>query len=151
MRIYEVGFHGLPTALEEGITKLTQDIRSFIEKHEGTVLAEGAPELIELAYPMFVSFNGKRTRYDKAHFGWFKFELGSTAAQELNAELGENGTVLRHILFTTTNDDTKRPMVVREVRRSQEGAPVRVRREEKTDEPVNEEAIEKSIEEIVTE
>ena len=43
LRIYEVGYHIIPTVLEENVEKVVGDIRTVIEKAGGSFIAEGAP------------------------------------------------------------------------------------------------------------
>jgi hypothetical protein len=49
-RVYEVGYHIIPTVAEENIESIVSEIRSVIEKAGGSFIAEGAPSLIKLAY-----------------------------------------------------------------------------------------------------
>ena len=55
-RIYEIGYHIIPTVKEEDIEKTVGEIRKAIESSVGkaTFIAEGAPSLMKLAYPMSV-------------------------------------------------------------------------------------------------
>src|SRR3990167_8661900 len=51
VRIYEVGYHIIPTVAEENLEKVVGGIRATIEKAGGSFIAEGAPTLTKLAYP----------------------------------------------------------------------------------------------------
>src|SRR3972149_2916483 len=51
-RIYEVGYHIIPTIAEENLEKVVGGIRATIEKAGGSFIAGGAPTLTKLAYPM---------------------------------------------------------------------------------------------------
>ncbi|HEY4478753.1 MAG TPA: hypothetical protein VI981_00095, partial [Candidatus Paceibacterota bacterium] len=75
-RIYEIGYHIIPTVKEEDIEKTVGEIRKGIESSAGkaSFIAEGAPSLIKLAYPMSVREGEKYTEYDRGYFGWIKFE-----------------------------------------------------------------------------
>ena len=81
-RIYEIGYHIIPTVKEEDVEKIVGGIRSVIEKSGGSFIAEGAPSLIRLAYPISaLAVEGeKRVEYDRGYFGWIKFESAISAA-----------------------------------------------------------------------
>src|SRR3990167_4425026 len=51
-RIYELGYHIIPTVKEEDVEKIVGSIRSVIEKAGGSFIAEGAPSLTKLSYAM---------------------------------------------------------------------------------------------------
>jgi ribosomal protein S6 len=144
-RVYELGYQGLPTALEEGITKLVADIRSFISGKGGTFLGEGEPALMDLAYPMYVSKNGKRTQYLQGYFGWMKFEGSPVCAKELGEMLNENATVLRSMIFKTIKDEAKKLTVVREQKREPQS---RSRRDDRAQEAAPEVAPVKPVDEV---
>lgn len=153
-RIYELGYHIVPTVKDEDVEKVVGDIRGVIEKHKGNFIAEGAPQSIKLAYEMAVmSSHGKRTMFDRAHFGWIKFEVVPEAAVELKKMLAIDKRILRSIIFLTVREDTRaaaRP-VLRDVRRTDSIDTTRKVVEEKSDVPVSEEAIDKAIADIVIE
>lgn len=153
LRIYELGYHILPTVKEEEIDRVVSAIRGVIEGAGGTFIAEGAPQSIKLAYPMFVTNEGKRTRYDRAYFGWLKCEVNAEAAQGIEAAMKANKEILRSIMFRTVREDTRaqaRPVTLREVKREGtiKSAPKKGAEEGATEE-VSEEALDKSLEGII--
>src|SRR3989344_4245141 len=85
-RIYEIGYHIIPTVKEEDIEKTVGEIRKVIESSIGkaTFIAEGAPSLMKLAYPMSVREGEKYTEYDRGYFGWKKFEAPASIVAVLN-------------------------------------------------------------------
>jgi hypothetical protein len=48
-RVYEAGYHVVPTVAEGDVEKVVASIRSVIEKLGGHFIAEGAPSLLKLA------------------------------------------------------------------------------------------------------
>lgn len=154
-RIYEIGYLVSPTVKEEDIDKVVGAIRSEIEKAGGNFIAEGAPSSMKLAYPITTRGGGKKTEYDRAYFGWIKFEAQIQVAKALEVSLSKNQDILRSIVFQTVREDTRAKMkapTLREVRRTDtiKAAPHRVATtEEKT--PVSEEDLEKALKEITTE
>lgn len=152
-RVYEVGYHINPEAKEDDLEAVVAGIRSIIEKAGGTFIAEGAPSLIKLAYDIPVRASGKVAMYDRAHFGWLKFEAPSTVAFELEASLKKSKDVIRFIVFRTVREDTRahfKAPQLREVKRTDTLKPT-VRRVEESSEPINEEEIDKAIEGLTVE
>lgn len=153
LRIYELGYHIISTVKEDEVDRVTSTIRSVIEKAGGTFIAEGAPQNVKLAYSMFVTNEGKRTRYNQAYFGWIKFEVGANQAEGIEAALKANKDVLRSLMFKTVREDTRassRPAGLREVRREGTIKSTPKKGAEGAAEGVSEEALDKSIEGIIT-
>ena len=101
LRIYEIGYHVSPGIKEEDVEKVVADIRKAIEKEGGSFIAEGAPSLTRLAYAIGGHEGGKYVDFDRAYFGWIKFEAPSEAAQRLDESLKRSAPVIRHIVFRT--------------------------------------------------
>ena len=153
LRIYEIGYQIIPTVKEDALDPIVAVIRGIIEKHSGSFIAEGAPSLIRLAYPMGHRENDKNIEYDRAFFGWIKFEAMPEVAQALDEALKAHSDVLRYMVFRTVREDIRRqikPPVLREVRRTDviKQSPHRV---EESAEPVSEAQIDKAIEEMIVE
>lgn len=152
IRVYEVGYHITPDAKEDDIEAIVAGIRSVIEKAGGTFIAEGAPSLMKLAYSIPVKAGGKISEFDRAHFGWLKFEASTEVAHELESSLKKSKDVIRFVVFRTVREDTRahfKAPQLREVKRTDTIKPT-VRREESA-EPVNEEEIDKAIEGLTVE
>jgi len=120
-RVYEAGYHIVPTVKEEDVEKVVSSIRSEIEKLGGSFIAEGAPSLVKLAYPMDKREGEKHSEYDRGYFGWLKFESATNAASELANILKSNPQILRSIIFKTVREDTRakfKAPQLREVKRT---------------------------------
>lgn len=152
-RIYEVGYHIIPTAKEEDLDKIVGSIRTIIEKAGGSFIAEGAPVLTRLSYSMSIREGEKHVEYDRGYFGWIKFEAEVAIAKTLDEALKKNAELLRHIIFQTVREDTRakyRAPQLREVKRTDtiKSTP---RRPEEGTAPVSEEQLEKALEDITAE
>lgn len=152
-RVYEIGYHILPTVKEEDIDSVVQGIRTAIEHAGGSLVAEGAPSLTRLAYDMEKREGEKYTAYDRAYFGWLKFEAATSAVHALESFLKGDTNILRSILFKTVREDTRakfRAPTLREVKRTDtiKAAP---RHEEVSSGPVSEEKLDKAIETLTIE
>ncbi|PIR82713.1 hypothetical protein COU20_00850 [Candidatus Kaiserbacteria bacterium CG10_big_fil_rev_8_21_14_0_10_59_10] len=121
LRVYEVGYHIAPTVKDEEVEKVVGGIRAAIEKSGGSFIAEGAPSLLKLAYQIEVRENGKRTRYDRAHFGWIKFEVTTEGAKAVSHAVKNEKDIIRSLVFRTVREDTRAKMkapTLREVKRT---------------------------------
>lgn len=155
-RIYEVGYHVVPTAKDDDVEKVIAVIRSHIEKAGGNFIAEGAPSLMKLAFPMEVREGEKNIEYDRAYFGWLKFESSPEAARELETSLQQNNAIVRCIVFQTVREDTRAKMKapqLREVKRTDtiKAAPRRAPSEEGDKPAVSEADLDKALETLTTE
>ena len=152
-RVYEAAYLLAPSVKEEDIESVVGGVRSVIEKAGGSFIAEGAPTLMKLAYPVEMRENDKNVDYDRGYFGWIKFEASVEAAEALDASLKANPAILRSIVFRTVREDTRAKIkmsTMREVKRTDviKAAP---RRAEESAAPVSEADLEKAIEGITTE
>jgi ribosomal protein S6 len=154
-RIYEVGYHIKPTAKEEDLDKIIGGIRAVIEKQGGSFIAEGAPALTRLAYPMEVREGEKYSEYDRGYFGWIKFEGTVEASKALEAALKRSADLIRFIVFRTVREDTRakyKAPTLREVKRTDTLKTTARRPEEATVAgPVSEEQLEKALEDLTAE
>jgi ribosomal protein S6 len=120
-RVYEAGYHIVPTVAEGDVEKVVAGIRSEIEKLGGNFIAEGAPSLIKLAFAMDKREGEKYASYDRGYFGWLKFEGSTSSAASLTAALKTNPQILRSIVFKTLREDTRakfKAPQLREVKRT---------------------------------
>ncbi len=155
MRIYEIGYHIVPTAKEEDLEKIVNEIRGTIEKEGGSFIAEGAPSMTRLAYPMPVREGERNVEYDRGYFGWIKFEANVAIVDALSEKLKRNRNFIRFIVFRTVREDTRAKMkapTLREVKRTDtiKSAPRRGGAEESAT-PVSEVDLEKALQDITTE
>jgi len=108
IQVYELGYHILPTVVADDLEGEVAKLRTAIEKRGGSFISEGTPEMMNLEYPMFINNGGKNTRYERAYFGWIKFEMPVDEAVLLRDEdLKMNKEVLRFILIKTTREETR--------------------------------------------
>lgn len=152
-RIYEIGYHIIPTTPEENIEKIVGEVRSSIEKLGGNFITEGAPILTKLSYEMDIKEGDKRVSHDRGYFGWIKFEAPVTVATILDTELKVNPNILRALVFRTVREETRARMkapTLREVKRTDtiRTAP---RRAEETAAPVSEVDLDKALKDITIE
>lgn len=149
--IYELSYH-LPVSLTEKDQEAVLDVfRKEISKAGGVFLAEGALEEADLAYPM----KAQGSTHTKSFFGWMKFELDPASAKMLQTEtIPQEKRLIRAVLIQTVREDTRASAQARSTNLVQEvenkGVLERKVTTEETPAEVSEEAIDKSIDDLVT-
>lgn len=148
LQIYELGFHILPIVPEEGLEKEVSSIKAIIEKNGGLFIGEeGSPKLIKLAYSMSKVLKNKRTVFDTAYFGWFKFEANPSSILKVEENLKKVENILRFLLIKSVRESkmvSKRPMfgVASTTPKAEDP---------KKNEEISEEQVDQAIEELVLE
>lgn len=99
-RVYELGFHIDPELSVEEAKKVYQAIRT----KAGTVVAEGEPQKIPLAYTISRGETAGRRDFDSAFFAWIAYEIDG-AGHEAVLELVKGDTrVFRFLDVRTTKE-----------------------------------------------
>ena len=155
LRVYEVGYHIVPTVKEEEVEKVVADIRAIIEGVGGSFIAEGAPSMLKLAYDMSIREGEKHVEFDRSYFGWLKFEATTDAAEAIEKALKAHVSVIRALVFKTVREDTRAKMnapTLRAVQRTDtiQAAP-RATAEETKEVPVSEADLDKALETLTAE
>jgi len=151
-RIYEIGYLVSPSVKEEDVEKTVAEIRKEIEQQGGSFIAEGAPSMTRLSYPIGATEGGKNVDFDRAYFGWLKYEAPVASAQAMDASLKQSSTIIRYLVFRTVREETRAHLKapqLREVRRT-DTIKTTPKREESTA-PVSEADLDKALEDITAE
>jgi ribosomal protein S6 len=147
-KIYEIGFHIVPTVPEDGLGARVTAIRDVIEGNGGHVIADEYPKHMELSYPMTKVASNKRSMYRTAYFGWIKFEVDPAQVKAIELGIKKDDLVLRFIMVKTVRENTMVPKKLLQQKRGEETAP---RAEEKVEEKpaLSAEELDKTIDELV--
>lgn len=151
LRVYEAGYHIVPQTKEEDLDAVVAKVRAVIEKVGGTFIAEGAPVLMKLSYPMTTREGDKNVTYDRSYFGWLKFEAPGEVVEDLTEFFAGTRDIFRSMVFKTIREDTRAKLKgpqLREVKRAD--TLKTVRKPEEAAAPVSEEDLDKALE-IITE
>lgn len=105
-RVYELGYHLVPTISEENIPKASKAVRGMVERISKGILSEENPVFIDLAYTIVKTVDHKNKRFDNAYFGWIKFEAEPAGIAELEEGLKKDDNVLRYLIAKTLREDT---------------------------------------------
>ncbi|MGB0925297.1 MAG: 30S ribosomal protein S6 [Minisyncoccia bacterium] len=105
-RVYELGYHILPTVNEGDLNDEREALVAIITKFNGMVVSEETPALIDLAYDMDKVINNKRNIFSQAYFGWIKFDLAPESIVVLTAEIDALPSLLRFLVIKTVRENT---------------------------------------------
>lgn len=105
-RVYELGYHLVPTLSVEQIPDASGAVRGMIERISKDIIAEELPVFIDLAYQIVKTVDHKNKRFNEAYFGWIKFEAEPAGIAQLEEELKKDENVLRYIIVKTLRENT---------------------------------------------
>jgi len=150
-QVYELGYHIVSTVAEENLPKEVETLKAIVLKDGGSLVSEGEPKLINLAYSMTKSVADTKKKFNTAYFGWLKFETKSELMPMIKKAVDANPNVLRYLLIKTVRENTLFTPKLN-VRTVEKEAP-KAKKSIKTDEvkATSIEDIDKSIEELVAE
>ncbi len=107
LAVYEIGYLVAGSVAEEKVSDEAEKVKGIITKAGATIIADEMPHLEHLAYTMRVkTVSGSYEKYDKAYFGWVKFEVSSSVVEAVKKSVELMPSVLRMILLSTTKENT---------------------------------------------
>ena len=149
-RVYELGYLLVPTLPEEKLAEEVSKIKSEIESKGGIFISEEFPSLKTLTYKMSKVIETRKQKFEQAYFGWVKCEIDAEAIPELKSIFNLNANILRFILIKTVRESTLSFPKISSMKKPDQKAPDEGKVSEVVAKgPVNEEEIDKSIEELV--
>ena len=152
-KIYEVGYHILSSVSEENIPAEVEKIKAFLAKEKAIIISEQTPKLRPLAYSIKKAFGGTYKVFDKAYFGFIKFELGEEGdVRNIDLAMKNNESVLRYLVIKTVRENTMYSPKITIF--SDKDAKIKTFKEDKVasiEKPASIEEIDKSIDALVAE
>ncbi len=150
LKIYELGFHIIPSITSEDIGAEFSKVKSIIEEKGGNFISEEFPKLRPLAYQIAKAGRGGKQKYDQAYFSWIKFQAEPESLLEIKKAVEVQENILRFIIIKTIKESTlytPKPSYLRSdpnriAKRNQE-------EKEKAEKPISEAELDKTIEELV--
>ena len=152
-KIYEVGYHIVSSVAEEQIPAEVEKIKGYLAKEKAIIISEETPKLRPLAYSIKKAFGGSYKVFDKAYFGFVKFELLEDAdIRTIDLAMKNNESVLRYIVIKTVRENTMYSPKITVF--SDKDAKIKTNLKidktvEKDEKPASIEEIDKSIDELV--
>lgn len=151
VKIYELGYHIVPTVGEESLGSEVEKLKKLILDNKGSIISEEFPQIKNLSFEISKVSENKYNKFNKAYFGWVKFEIDSSLIGTISEKVTANPNVLRFIIVKTVKENTiYTPKVVGTVKKE-------VKPEEDTTsevvvaEKASPEEIDKSIDELLVE
>jgi ribosomal protein S6 len=153
VQVYELGYHIVSTVAEENVPKEVESLKAIVLKDGGSLISEGEPKLINLAYSMTKSVADTKKKFNTAYFGWVKFETKSELIPMLKKAVDAHPNVLRYILIKTVRENTMFTPKLTVRTPGKEEAPKPVKKVVKTKETkaASVEELDKTIDELVLE
>ena len=106
MRVYELGYHLVPSIAPENVATEIAVFKDMITKMGGSIIAEEVAKEFSLAYEIRKTIANKKERFSTSYFGWVKFELDSESVLELKKSLDLNTKVIRFLIIKTVKENT---------------------------------------------
>lgn len=103
LRVYELGFHIDPELAQEEAKKTYQGIRDSVEE-AGTIVAEGTPEKIQLAYTVSRMEHGGRRDFDGSYFSWIAYEADGPGHDKVTSAAAAETRIFRFLDLRTTKE-----------------------------------------------
>lgn len=113
-RVYEIGFHLDPELPTEEVKKSYQSVHELISG-KGTIVAEGEPQKIQLAYTISRQETAGRRDFDSAYFAWIVYEATAENHAGILSVASTDKKIVRFIDLITTKDAARHSMEMREL------------------------------------
>jgi ribosomal protein S6 len=114
VRVYELGFHIDAELPQEEVKNTYQAIRAGIAAL-GTVVAEGEPTKVPLAYTISIQNTTGRRDFDTAFFCWIAYEANGAGHAAVSELAGANKSIIRFIDLRTTTEGAKHSAEMHEI------------------------------------
>jgi ribosomal protein S6 len=106
MRVYELGFHLDPELSETDAKAAYQAIRGEIAS-AGSVVAEGEPQKIQLAYTVSRTEQGRRRDFDASWFSWVAYETDGAGHEKIAEVARADKRIFRFLDIRTDKEAAK--------------------------------------------
>ncbi len=114
LRVYELGFHIDPELSTEEAKKTYQAIRGTIAG-KGTVITEGEPQKVQLAYTIYRAENAGRRDFDASYFAWIAYEADGAGHEAVITAASETAAIFRFIDLRTTKEEAQHSAEMHEI------------------------------------
>lgn len=114
-RVYELAFHLDPELSESEAKKAYAGYKDLIAEN-GTVIAEGEPEKIQLAYTISRQENAGRRDFSSAYFCWIAYEAMGVGHEAVAEAARMDKRIVRFLDIRTDKEAVKHAADMRELR-----------------------------------
>ncbi len=112
-RVYELGFLLSPAVREEDLDSKVDEIKTIITNTGGSIITDGRPEFIDIAYQMDKTIDNKKVKFNQGYFGWIKFTTTPDMIKSIQELMDKNLLIIRFMLTLTVAENTiisKKPL-----------------------------------------
>ncbi len=113
-RVYELGFHLDPELPSEEVKKAYHALHGLVAK-DGTIVAEGEPVMMQLAYTISRQETSGRRDFNSAHFAWIVYEATAAGHARIVKAVGADTHIVRFIDLLTTKEAARHAVEMREL------------------------------------
>lgn len=113
-RVYELGFHLDPELPTEEVKRAYHEVRERLAA-SGTIVAEGEPLQIPLAYTISRTETAGRRDFDSAHFAWIAYEISAKGHDEVLTAMRSDTRIIRFIDLMTDREAARHGEALREL------------------------------------
>ncbi len=113
-RVYELGFHLDPELPQEEVKKAYHAVRELVAS-VGTVVAEGEPVKIPLAYTISRSNTAGRRDFNSAFFCWIAYEADGAGHDRIGEMARTDLRIIRFLDIRSTVDEAKHSAEMQEM------------------------------------
>lgn len=120
-RVYELGFHLDPELPTEEVKNAYQSVLKTIGDN-ASLVAEGEPLQVRLAYTISRQETSGRRDFDTAYFCWIAYEASVEGHEAVLQAAKADSRIIRFIDLVTTKEDAHHAVELRELAMKSEGA-----------------------------
>jgi ribosomal protein S6 len=113
-RVYELGFHLDSNLPSEGVKEAYGAVRDLVAG-KGSIVAEGEPQKVQLAYTISRDSTAGRRDFDSAYFSWIVYEATPENHAEVISAAASNTNIIRFIDVLTTKEAARHSLEMREM------------------------------------
>jgi ribosomal protein S6 len=106
LRVYELGFHIDPELGAEEARAAYEAIKASVTK-AGTVIAEGEPRKVPLAYTVSRADTSGRRDFDSSYFSWIAYETEGAGHEAVIETAKGDRRIFRFLDIRTTKDEAR--------------------------------------------
>ena len=114
MRVYELGFHLDGELPQEEIKREYQAVRDGVAS-AGTIITEGEPTKIPLAYSISIQNTTGRRDYNTAYFCWIAYESNGAGHEAVQSLAAANKNVIRFIDLRSSKEGAQHSAEMHEI------------------------------------
>jgi len=146
IKLYEIGYLLVSTISEEEAQIQAEAIKKLIDSNNGKVDNGEAPKMRDLAYPISKVISNKKNTFENAYFGWIKFNMLPADVVTFKESCDKVAQIIRFIIINAVVDSEQQKKIFKP------RTPSTLKKKEVGEAmPVDEVALEKELEEILTE